>query len=221
MPEAPVPLTCHGRPALDIDTIAGQLTSHGFVVVENSLPPVLLASLDDGCKDGEGAHFSQAHIRKGQARKRDPLIRGDVIRWLDDAREADHLYLTLMESLRTSLNERLCLGLFSYEGHYSIYGTGRHYQRHLDAHAGENSRLLSTVVYLDNQWALADGGELVLHGAGEQPAVARILPQPGLMVLFLSEEFPHEVLAANRPRHSIAGWFSARKPSPATASGTA
>jgi hypothetical protein len=30
------------------------------------------------------------------------------------------------------------------------------------------------------------------------------------MVMFLSAEFPHEVLAASRPRHSIAGWFSGR-----------
>jgi SM-20-related protein len=140
------------------------------------------------------------------------LIRGDVIRWLDDAREADHLYLTLMEGLRISLNERLCLGLFSYEGHYAIYGTGSHYDRHLDAHGGQNNRLLSTVVYLDSAWTLADGGELVLHGSGDQPEITRILPQPGLMVLFLSEEFPHEVLVAGKPRHSIAGWFSGRLP---------
>jgi SM-20-related protein len=199
----------------DLDAIAGQLTTCGFVLVENSLPPVLRASLDDGCKDSEGLHFSPARIGRGDDRKRDDLVRGDVIRWLDDAREADHLYLALMEGLRAALNERLCLGLFSYEGHYAIYGTGSHYQSHLDAHAGQNSRLLSTVVYLDSEWALADGGELVLHGTGERPVVARILPQPGLMVMFLSEEFPHEVLAANRPRHSIAGWFSARTPNQA------
>jgi len=200
---------CHGG-VLDIDAIAGQLTSTGFVVVENSLPALLLASLDDGCSDGEALHFAPARIGRGSERKRDALVRGDLIRWLDDAREADHGYLALMEGLRVSLNERLCLGLFSYEGHYAIYGTGSRYERHLDAHAGQKNRLLSTVVYLDSEWALADGGELVLHGTGEQPAIARILPQPGLMVLFLSEEFPHEVLKASRPRHSIAGWFSGR-----------
>jgi SM-20-related protein len=147
---------------------------------------------------------------RGKDRKRDGLVRGDVIRWLDDGQAADHLYLTLMEGLRVALNQRLCLGLFSYEGHYAIYATGGRYERHLDSMAGQTNRLLSTVVYLDGAWALADGGELVLHGAADQPPIARILPQPGLMVLFLSEEFPHEVLAASRPRHSIAGWFSGR-----------
>jgi SM-20-related protein len=198
--------------SLDIDAITGQLTSCGFVVVEKSLPAGLLARLDEGCRDSEGSSFSPARIGRGTERKHDGLVRGDVIRWLDDAREADHLYLTLMEGLRVSLNQRLCLGLFSYEGHYAIYDTGNRYERHLDAHAGQQRRLLSTVVYLDSEWTLADGGELVLYGTGEQAAIARILPQPGLMVMFLSEEFPHEVLSAIRPRRSIAGWFSARLP---------
>jgi SM-20-related protein len=195
---------------LDIDAIAAQLTSHGFAVVENALPAVLRASLDDGCHDHAAAPFSLAGTGRGKDRRRDGLVRGDVIRWLDASQEADHLYLTLMEGLRVALNERLCLGLFSYEGHYAIYAIGSRYERHLDSMAGQTNRLLSTVVYLDGAWALADGGELVLHAAGDRPAIARILPQPGLMVLFLSEEFPHEVLVASRPRRSIAGWFSGR-----------
>jgi SM-20-related protein len=198
---------------MDMDTIAGQLTSCGFAVVENSLPAALLARLDDGCSASEAAAFVPAGTGRGKDRRRDGVIRGDVIRWLDEAKSADQLYLTLMEGMRVSLNERLCLGLFSYEGHYAIYDTATHYARHMDALAGQKNRLLSTVVYLDSEWTLADGGELVLHGAAEQPAVARILPQPGLMVMFLSEEFPHEVLAASKPRHSIAGWFSGRLPS--------
>ena len=195
---------------MDIDAIAGQLTSHGFALVENALPAVLLASLDDGCHDREAAHFSPAGTGRGKDRRRDGVIRSDVIRWLDDGQAADHLYLDFMEGLRVALNERLCLGLFSYEGHYAIYATGSRYERHLDSMVGQTNRLLSTVVYLDSAWAVADGGELVLHGAADRSVIARILPQPGLMVLFLSEEFPHEVLAASRPRHSIAGWFSGR-----------
>jgi SM-20-related protein len=193
-----------------MNTIAAQLTSQGFAVVENALSAVLLASLDDGCHHREAAPFSPAGTGRGKDRRRDGQVRGDVIRWLDDGNEADHLYLTLMEGLRVALNQRLQLGLFGYEGHYAIYAIGSRYERHLDSMAGQTNRLLSTVVYLDGDWALADGGELVLHGPVDRPAIARILPQPGLMVLFLSEEFPHEVLAATRPRHSIAGWFSGR-----------
>jgi SM-20-related protein len=102
------------------------------------------------------------------------------------------------------------LGLFDYECHYAIYGVGAHYDRHLDTLSGGKNRLLSTVVYLHDEWTPADGGELLLYRAGGQRATTRILPKPSLMVLFLSEEFPHEVLAASKPRHSIAGWFRGR-----------
>jgi SM-20-related protein len=34
-----------------------------------------------------------------------------------------------------------------------------------------------------------------------------LLPTYGTLVVFLSDEFPHEVLKAHRDRYSIAGWF--------------
>lgn len=193
---------------MDVDAIAGELRSGGFVAVEDSLSPALRARLDDGCR--EGASFAPAGVGRGGRRTLDAGIRGDVIRWLDDSKAADRPFLTVMEELRTGLNEQLFLGLLHYECHYAIYGVGAHYDRHLDALSGQKNRLLSTVVYLHDEWAPADGGELLLYRAGNPSPIARILPKPGLMVLFLSEEFPHEVLVANKPRHSIAGWFRGR-----------
>ena len=35
----------------------------------------------------------------------------------------------------------------------------------------------------------------------------KVVPLLGTVVTFLSEDFPHEVLPANRDRFSIAGWF--------------
>jgi SM-20-related protein len=198
---------------MDVDAIAGQLRSGGFVAVDDALPPALLARLDDGCSDTAAARFTPAAVGRGEQRTHDAAIRGDVISWLDDAKDADHSYLTVMEELRVALNQQLYLGLFDYECHYAIYGAGSHYAKHLDTLSGQKNRLLSTVVYLNDEWALADGGELLLYRASDPGAIARILPRPGLMVLFLSEDFPHEVLAARRPRHSIAGWFRGRAPS--------
>ncbi|WP_338057695.1 2OG-Fe(II) oxygenase [Shewanella japonica] len=37
--------------------------------------------------------------------------------------------------------------------------------------------------------------------------VAAVTPSLGTIVVFLSEEFPHEVLPAKLDRYSIAGWF--------------
>jgi SM-20-related protein len=201
---------------MDVDAIADGLRSEGFVAVEDWLPPALLAGLDHGCDGSEAARFSPGGVGRGPRRTGDDGVRGDVVRWLDDGNEPDQAYLTLMEGLRLDLNEQLYLGLLDYDGHYAIYGAGSHYQRHLDTLTGAKNRLLSTVVYLNPEWAPADGGELILYRGSEQRPTARILPQPGLMVLFLSEDFPHEVLAARKPRHSLAGWFRGRASSPET-----
>jgi SM-20-related protein len=195
---------------IDVHTIARELTSRGFVTMDGCVPAGLLARLDDSCSEIAAPDFVRSGTGRGRQRHRDGVVRGDVVSWLDHAREADHLYLTVMEDLRLALNEQLFLGLLDYQCHYAIYGAGTRYEKHLDTLAGRRNRLLSTVVYLNSEWAAADGGELILYRGGDADAVAvaRILPRPGLMVLFLSEDFPHEVLTAHRSRHSIAGWFS-------------
>ena len=196
---------------MDVDAIAGELRSSGFVAVEDSLSPAVRADLDEGCC--ESATFAPAGMGRGVQRTHDAGVRGDIISWLDDTKAADLSFLTAMEELRVGLNQQLFLGLLNYECHYAVYGVGAHYDRHLDTLSGPKNRLLSTVVYLNDEWVPADGGELLLYRGGNPSAIATILPKPGLMVLFLSEEFPHEVLAANKPRHSIAGWFRGRVPS--------
>ena len=110
----------------------------------------------------------------------------------------------------------LFLGLFDYECHYAWYPAGGYYRTHLDAFRGEDNRKVSTVVYLNDDWKPSDGGELVIHQPVDDQrlddttmyAMARIVtPRFGTMVLFLSEEFPHEVRTAARARYSLAGWF--------------
>jgi len=188
--------------------MVGKLRSHGFVAVENALSPALRARLDRVCNEDASTRFAPAAM--GRSRERVRAIRGDVTSWLDDAQEADRSYLAVMEELRLALNQHLYLGLFDYECHYAIYGVGAAYDRHVDTFSGGRNRLLSTVVYLHEEWTPADGGELLLYRPAGQSATTRILPKPGLMVLFLSQEFPHEVLAARKARHSIAGWFRGR-----------
>ena len=199
---------------MDVDVIATGLSARGYATVENALPLDLLVRLEHACHDTAEAPFAPAATGRAAGREPRASIRGDVISWLDDANEADHAYLDLMEHLRLSLNEHLYLGLFDFQGHYAIYEAGAHYDKHLDSLAGQRNRVLSTVIYLDSGWALADGGELLLYRADAPAAIARILPRPGMMVVFLSEEFPHEVLAATKARRSIAGWFSGRPPAP-------
>jgi SM-20-related protein len=62
-------------------------------------------------------------------------------------------------------------------------------------------------VYLNSGWTGTDGGELVLYKDDFDREGIKVIPLLGTVVVFLSEEFPHEVLPAKRDRYSIAGWF--------------
>ena len=66
---------------------------------------------------------------------------------------------------------------------------------------------MSTVAYLNADWTVADGRELVLCSDDGDREGTRVLPVMGTLVVFLSEEFPHKVLPASRDRYSVAGWF--------------
>ncbi|MEC9256433.1 MAG: 2OG-Fe(II) oxygenase, partial [Pseudomonadota bacterium] len=60
--------------------------------------------------------------------------------------------------------------------------------------------------YLNKNWQPGDGGELAIYDAEDQ-LITRVQPVLNRLVIFLSEEFPHEVLPAKNHRYSIAGWF--------------
>ena len=163
------------------------------------------------CQDNDHARFQAAQIGRGLAKKQIASIRGDVISWLDDTDSADRAYLAWMEKLRIGLNAALYLGLFDYECHYAIYGAGAGYAKHSDVSTGKKNRILSTVLYLNDDWQARDGGELVLFEPSGDTVIATVSPTFGTMIIFLSELFPHEVLIAHNKRRSIAGWFRVRE----------
>lgn len=134
-------------------------------------------------------------------------IRGDRIHWLSRTSRVQARLLAQMEALRLTLNESLFLGLFEFEAHYAHYPPGSFYRRHLDSFRGAANRIVSAVIYLNEDWREGDGGELVLYAESGDEVLATIAPRAGSMLLFLSEELPHEVLAAKRDRYSIAGWY--------------
>jgi SM-20-related protein len=134
-------------------------------------------------------------------------IRRDRIFWLSGRCPAQARFLDQMEALRLRLNRELFLGLFEFEGHFAHYPPGGFYRRHVDSFRGAANRVVSVVSYLNNDWRTEDGGELLIYSEDEEYVLARIEPRAGTLVLFLSEEMPHEVLPATTDRISIAGWF--------------
>lgn len=199
------------QPPLAIETIAQQLANVGYIVVHDPQLRILARRLLGRCQNDPGACFHPAGIGRGAANQRSDSIRGDLIRWFEQADPADRAYLAWMEALRRGLNAALFLGLFDFECHYAIYGAGAGYARHTDVLNGARPRLLSTVLYLNEGWQDGDGGQLRLFEPAGDGVIATIQPAFGTLVIFLSDVFPHQVLAASRPRRSIAGWFRGRE----------
>lgn len=184
------------------------LADQGWAVTRTCVPHDLCEALRAQAID---LHTSDKLTRAGIGRADDFTIKSDIrrdkTRWLsrDDAVEA--AYLDVLEGLRVRLNRALYLGLFSYDAHHAVYEPGAFYARHVDAFKGARNRVLSTVLYLNRDWGADDGGEIVLYDDVTSGELAKIAPEFGTMVVFLSEDIPHEVLPAHRDRYSIAGWF--------------
>lgn len=190
----------------DCDRIADALAGSGLIVLEGMLPAQLRADLTNRIETLE-PKLSRAGIGRNQDHRVSDAVRTDRTAWLSSDDPAEASYLAWMESLRLGLNQRLFLGLFDYEAHFALYQEGAYYRRHLDAFQGSRNRVVTTVCYLNEAWAAEDGGALLVYPPeGERP-LATVLPQPGTLVIFLSDRFPHEVLPARRQRCSIAGWF--------------
>lgn len=192
---------------MDIAEISYQLEHTGYIVLAKPLVDNLLAELFTRCHDDDPTRFHAAQVGRGAVKQRIDSIRGDVINWLDADNSTDQAYLACMEDLRLGLNASLYLGLFDYECHYAIYGEGDGYAKHLDALQGKRNRILTTVLYLNEDWQACDGGELVVFEPTGKSVIATVKPTFGTMIIFLSESFPHEVLLSRATRRSIAGWF--------------
>ncbi len=189
------------------DTIARDLVDKGFSITPNALPPELAQGLWGHATNLENQQFDPAGIGREQDQTLNRFVRSDEICWINGETDIGKRWLEWAQALQAFLNRRLYLGLFSFESHFAHYGAGDFYKRHYDAFRGEANRVLSLVVYLNPGWQPSDGGELVLYRDDTDLEGIRVTPAMGTAVVFLSEDFPHEVLPAQRDRYSIAGWF--------------
>ena len=141
---------------------------------------------------------------QGAGHRSSGMTRGDSTHWIEEGQgKARTAYLAALHALRTSMNRQLFLGMQEVEAHFACYPAGAGYKRHRDRFQGSNSRVLSLVTYLNDDWQAADGGALRLYLPGD---TVDVLPQAGMTVCFLSET-EHEVLPAMRERLSIAAWL--------------
>jgi len=137
-------------------------------------------------------------------------VRSNCIHWHEPSEARTQVWFSWVGQLQAYLNQRLFLGLTSFESHFTRYDKGDFYRRHLDAFKGERNRVVSLVTYMNPGWQPDQGGELVLY-PDDAPAV-RVTPERGTLSLFLSEEVPHGVLPTDRVRYGVAGWFRVDDP---------
>ena len=187
--------------------IAADIRQKGYSVTPNALPQSLAASLFEYLQSLNDEDFCDAGIGRQRDATLNQFVRRDEIRWIEGESDAERYWLDWMARLQAYLNRHLLLGLFSYESHFAHYQPGDFYRKHLDAFRGSANRRLSTVAHLNPGWQPDDGGELVIYYPDKDAEICRVTPAYGTLTVFLSEEFPHEVLAAGRHRYSIAGWF--------------
>ncbi|HHF0557712.1 TPA: 2OG-Fe(II) oxygenase [Vibrio antiquarius] len=179
------------------------LATNGYYIWDDFLSEQEVAQL----RDCIPSNWKKARIGRNDDVTRIESIRSDKIQWL--SLNMGHVvasYLDKMEEIRQEVNRHLFLGLFEYEAHFAKYEKGDFYQKHLDCFKGNENRRLTTVFYMNESWTEEDAGELVVYDLNDNK-IATIPPRSGRLFVFLSEQFPHEVLPTNAERFSIAGWF--------------
>ena len=189
------------------ESIATDIRDKGYSIKPNGLPLALAEALWGHVQAISGQQFARAGIGRDEEYALNNFVRTDEICWITGASCAGRDWLDWMAELQQYMNRRLLLGLFSFESHFAHYAPGDFYKRHLDAFKGEANRILTVVAYLNLGWRPEDGGELMLYTNDAEQGNIRVTPAFGTLVVFLSEDFPHEVLPAQRDRYSIAGWF--------------
>ncbi|ELB2103274.1 TPA: 2OG-Fe(II) oxygenase [Vibrio parahaemolyticus] len=179
------------------------LATDGYYIWDDFLSEEEVTQLRDCIPD----NWKKARIGRNDDVTRIESIRSDKIQWLKPAMgQPIANYLSKMEEIRQEVNRHFFLGLFEYEAHFAKYEKGDFYQKHLDCFKGNENRRLTTVFYMNESWSEEDAGELVVYDLNDKE-IATISPRGGRLLVFLSEQFPHEVLPTNAERFSIAGWF--------------
>lgn len=189
------------------------LTEQGYAVIPDFLPREQCRALAAECRElREQGEFHRAGVGRGEMLEVRPSIRSDEIRWLehDDCGPLQRQYLELMADYQQQLRRGLFLPLVEFECFCAVYPPGSFYKKHLDQFKGVEQRQVTAILYLNEQWQPADGGQLRIFLNEQSGETLEVLPQKGTLVTFLSADYWHEVLPAQRDRLSITGWFKTR-----------
>lgn len=191
----------------DVFDWVDELSDNDFVVFDhflsqvhyNGLRAYFLAKLGDQAFDKAGIGALGNHTINQE-------VRGDYVYWID--REEDDSimnYFNRIDQMIALLKRHCFLPISGSEFHFAHYPKGSFYEKHLDQFTGRGNRLMSVVFYMNEEWMAADAGELKLYlSNGKEEVVA---PVANRLVLFKSDQVPHEVLPTHVSRYSLTGWL--------------
>ena len=195
-----------------LDHISQEIYSNSYVVVDNFVDEgfrkALLKEQTDLLNQGQ---FTKAAVGKGDQKQVRAEIRSDEVLWMDatSLSPLQAIFWEKVAEVQQVLNRRCFLGLKSFEGHFARYPIGSFYKRHLDQFHAVPHRIVTIILYLNESWTEADGGQLRMYFPQEDGSerLEDVLPVGGRLVVFLSAEMPHEVLPTHKERISITGWL--------------
>lgn len=183
-----------------------QLSDAGYFIWDDFISKEEVGKLVSIANHGNNSgDFKKAGIGKQALYQLDKSIRGDFIQWLDRSNQNEIVlhFLDKMDLLRNNLNEMCYLGLKDFETHFAIYPENTFYKKHVDRFQQNAHRVISFVLYLNENWQVGHGGELAVYLDDKTEIVQ---PLAGRLLLFRSE-LEHEVLMSYKKRYSITGWM--------------
>ena len=194
-----------------IENILNDLDQQGWSVQEKFFTSELTHNLKDTLSSfREQGLLKQAGIGRKNNFHIEQSIRSDEIKWFDEnsTNEYQKEFLKISHQLQDAINQRFYLGLFELEVHFALYAPNAFYKRHLDQHKNQDTRVITLITYLNENWEDEDGGELQLYLKNGK--TISVFPKAGTVVCFFSADYEHEVLPAKRERMSLTGWFRNR-----------
>lgn len=187
-----------------------QLSEKDYVVIDNFINEALFQSIWCFFKEKLDS-FERAGIGAQDKNQIDRNIRSDFTYWLHSKNDKElQDFWDLLQETIDVLNRYCFLSLSDFEFHLAHYPPGGFYKKHIDQFSDRNNRMISVIIYLNENWQKGDGGELEIFLKNDKTIL--VPPLTKRCVMFKSAVVPHQVLEATKSRYSLTGWLLYQPP---------
>lgn len=183
------------------------LAERDFAIIDNCLEAEDFLSLKKFFHQKQSSQkFHKAGIGTKNQHQYKTEIRGDFTYWLNQDSDVELSFIfEFLDQLKDILNYNFYLSLASYEFHLAHYPAGSFYKKHLDQFDQRNNRMITFLLYMNEDYQTQDAGQLKIYLNNGKTTLVE--PIANRAVIFKSAELYHEVLPTNKGRNSLTGWF--------------